>query len=239
MAEYIERENAIDEIKKYALEAYDIDLDDSQQFAGNSTGEKYCEGLYEATEILEEVPTADVAEVKHGKWEYDPNGMDWQLGAWVCSLCKVKNDNLGGSENINPYMFAGSKFCPHCGAKMDGKEGVEMTEVEFAKILNGREYGLEMTPAEERQAEELGLVVVFGYSDDNAEFRGAIYDEIGCYDGGRVFERGDKYIDAKWCDGEYSWMYDTNIPHAVFDIYEDGEKFCRGIVFKESEVQGE
>ena len=63
MPEYIEREKAIAEIKNYALEAYDIDLDDSKQFAGNSTGEKHCEGLYEATEILEEVPTTDVVEV--------------------------------------------------------------------------------------------------------------------------------------------------------------------------------
>ena len=28
-------------------------------------------------------------------------------------------------------------------------------------------------------AKELGFVVVFGYSDDNAELRGAIDDEIG------------------------------------------------------------
>ena len=63
MAEYIERENAIAEIKKYALDAYDIDLYDSKQFAGNSRGEKHCEGLYEATEILEEVPATDVVKV--------------------------------------------------------------------------------------------------------------------------------------------------------------------------------
>ena len=28
----------------------------------------------------------------------------------------------------------------------------------------------------------------------------------------------------------YSWTYKTGIPHATFDILEDGEKFCRGIV---------
>lgn len=111
-----------------------------------------------------------------------------------------------------------------------------MTISDFAKILNGREYGKEITPLEVKKAEELGFVVVFGYSDDNTEFRGAISDEVGCYDGGRVFKYGDKYIDAVWCEGEYSWTYNTNIPHLTFDIYEDGEKFCRGIIFDKREL---
>ena len=62
----------------------------------------------------------DVAGVRHGKWKYDPNGMDWGLGAWVCSVCGCKNNNLGTSERINPYLFSGSKFCPNCGARMTG-----------------------------------------------------------------------------------------------------------------------
>ena len=69
---------------------------------------------------INQIPAADVAPVRHGKWEYDPNGMDWGLGAWVCSVCGCKNDNLGMSERINPYLFSGSNFCPNCGAKMDG-----------------------------------------------------------------------------------------------------------------------
>ena len=107
-----------------------------------------------------------------------------------------------------------------------------MTIYEFAAKLNGREYRKEITPAEEREAKELGFVVVFGYSDDNAELRGSIDDEIGCFNGGRVYERDDEFVDAVWCDGEFCWTYKTNIPHATFDIYEDGEKYCRGIVFK-------
>lgn len=107
---------------------------------------------------------------------------------------------------------------------------------DFAEGLNGREYLNEITPFEEQRAKELGFVVVFGYSDDCAEFRGAIYDEVDCYDGGRIFKYGDKYVDAVWCDGEYSWTYDTNIPHTTFDIYEDGEKFCKGIVFDKREL---
>ena len=49
MKEYIERATAIKRIKEYSLTAYDINLDNKEEFAGNSLPENYCEGLYEAT----------------------------------------------------------------------------------------------------------------------------------------------------------------------------------------------
>lgn len=55
----------------------------------------------------------------HAHWEYDPNGMDWNMGAWRCSHCKERNNNIGGNEKINPLLFAGSSYCPSCGAIMD------------------------------------------------------------------------------------------------------------------------
>ena len=64
-------------------------------------------------------------EVVYAEWYYDPNGMDWGLGAWKCSKCHTKNDNLGMGNNINPYMFSGSKFCPQCGAVIKPKESVK------------------------------------------------------------------------------------------------------------------
>lgn len=129
---------------------------------------------------------------------------------------------------------------------------------EFAQLLNGRQYGEEITGKEERLAEELGFVIVFGYSDDSTEFRGAICDETGCYDGGEILLDKDgilekcesecKYykkaaekatqIEAIWCgEGNYSWTYKTDIPHETFDIFEDGEKYCRGIIFDIKELQ--
>lgn len=122
---------------------------------------------------------------------------------------------------------------------------------EFAKMLDGREYGKEMTGIEKIRAKELGFVVVFGYSDDNAEFEGAICEEVGCYDGDTIYldEHGIfeecesecshsvlvkekcKTIEAVWDSEGYSWTYKTDIPHAAFDIMEDGEKYCQGIVF--------
>ena len=108
-----------------------------------------------------------------------------------------------------------------------------MTTAEFAKMLDGRSYGREITPAESKKAKELGFVVVFGYSDDNAELEGAICDEIGCYNGG-VLKHDDlpKPITAIW-DPEgkdCSWAYETELPHDEFRIYDDGELYCIGIV---------
>ncbi|MEN6544473.1 MAG: dUTP diphosphatase [Armatimonadia bacterium] len=134
-----------------------------------------------------------------------------------------------------------------------------MNAKELAALLNGREYAREITKDEEAQAKAAGLVVVFGASDDLMEFRGAIHDEVGAYDGGSalVDARGllpnradideDEQIadymarkplafeiEAKWCavpGSNISWTYQTEIPHETFEIVEDGEVYCRGIVF--------
>jgi len=134
-----------------------------------------------------------------------------------------------------------------------------MTIKEFANMLDGREYMHEITPEEEALAKELGFVVVYGYSDDNVEFSGAIRDEVGCYgnttillkDGEILQTNGDecercklwqKYVDkckkinTLWCKGEFAWMYETDMPHETFTILDDGEKFCQGIVFDVKEV---
>ncbi len=40
-------------------------------------------------------------------------------------------------------------------------------------------------------------------------------------------------IVGAWCEEEpYSWTFTTEEPHATFDILEEGEKFCRGIVLQ-------
>ena len=79
-----------------------------------------------------------------------------------------------------------------------------MTIKDFAQMLNGRDYRKEITSKEERQAEDLGYVVVFGYSDDNVEFRGAIDDEVGCY-GGDVIRLTDSGIfEPCECDCQHS-----------------------------------
>ena len=57
--------------------------------------------------------------IEYAHWVYDSNGLDWGLGAWVCSSCHMKNDNIPVMKlDINPMWFAGSKFCPNCGKTM-------------------------------------------------------------------------------------------------------------------------
>lgn len=72
----------------------------------------------EGTSPCEQFINKDVAPVRHGKWIYNPNGMDFNLGAWECSACAQRNNNLPCSRNISPYICVGSKFCPNCGAKL-------------------------------------------------------------------------------------------------------------------------
>lgn len=135
-----------------------------------------------------------------------------------------------------------------------------MTKEQLAAQLNGREIGEETTQLDEAQAKKSGLVVVFGYSDDNVEFRGAINDEIGCYDGGMLYvtrkgpleEHRDceckycglqrakdaaKEIEAIWGKDDYSWQFKTDIPHATFEVKEGDEKFCKGIVFHIDDIE--
>lgn len=132
-----------------------------------------------------------------------------------------------------------------------------MTAKELAAALSGREYGMEIMPEEERDAKDAGLVVVYGYSDDNIEIRGAIDAEVGAYDGTTIYfnesgllnvpdcddiegcecpyfaqaKKTAKTIDAVWCKGEAPWTFETDIPHETFTVIEDGEIFCVGIVF--------
>lgn len=136
-----------------------------------------------------------------------------------------------------------------------------MTIQEFARRLDDRPYGEEITREEEKEAKELGFVVVFGASDDLIEFRGAINDEAGCYEGGKIYINKDgildedkecdeckyfqevkkkcKAIKALWCKEEaWAWTYKTDIPHATFEIFEDEEQYCRGIVFDINNLGG-
>lgn len=125
---------------------------------------------------------------------------------------------------------------------------------ELADSLNGREYTNEIQPNEVALAKKLGFVVIFGASDDLIEFRGAIEDEVGCYDGGHIYlnkkgliadhdececdfcgyeevRKKAAEIEALWCENDiYSWTFHTNIPHESFDVMEGEDKYCRGIV---------
>lgn len=136
---------------------------------------------------------------------------------------------------------------------------MDLTEAKkLAMILTGRKIGNEISDNEERDARKKGLVVVFGASDDLMELRGAICDEVSCYDGGEaLFVDGDLYqskceeegcpheekiqesaqkIEAVW-GGDFTWTYQTEIPHETFEIFDGEEKYCRGIVFNIKDIE--
>lgn len=141
-----------------------------------------------------------------------------------------------------------------------------MTKEEFAKELDGVEYAQETKDKSLiQQAKRSGLVMVYGASDDLVEFDGAIYDECYCYDSVQIFvcHNGNSFkpvtdishdCDCEYCGFEnmkesaktikadfdkdgYTWIISTEIPHATFEVMEDGEKFCRGIVFSVDDLK--
>lgn len=60
-------------------------------------------------EGFKNAPTVDAIPVRHGEWMLcSPLYEDGPSG-YVCSECKI-----GGWEKTN--------YCPHCGAKMDGRD---------------------------------------------------------------------------------------------------------------------
>lgn len=63
-------------------------------------------------DFLDNIPTADVAPVKHGHWEYDRHFRfaecsECEAEFYICDLEEISGDGF-----IN--------FCPNCGTKMDG-----------------------------------------------------------------------------------------------------------------------
>lgn len=76
--------------------------------------------------LIDETPTADVQEVKHGHWidkgvleNYPRPGIN-VYHLLCCSEC-------GALHRVRPYCEGGwinANYCPNCGAKMDGdKDG--------------------------------------------------------------------------------------------------------------------
>ena len=140
-----------------------------------------------------------------------------------------------------------------------------MTKEGLAAAITGAEYPFHLEKDLARQAREAGLVVVYGASDDLMEFEGAIREEVGAFEGTTVWLSEDGLFDidacadkcphfesafqhvreygqalhAVWGKNGYSWQYQARIPHSTFEIMEEGEKYCRGIVFRLTDVEVE
>ena len=94
--EYIEREAAYKACEAYfsGVCVYDVSAS---------------EVINDFEEVIDAVPTADVAPVKHGHWVKEKSDV---LIHWHCSVC----------ENCYYLEEPNANYCPNCGAKMDGGE---------------------------------------------------------------------------------------------------------------------
>lgn len=57
------------------------------------------------------LPAADVAPVVHGRWTFEPETEN-TLSMTKCNVC--------GWWTLDPSVDGVYKYCPNCGAKMDG-----------------------------------------------------------------------------------------------------------------------
>lgn len=127
---------------------------------------------------------------------------------------------------------------------------------DFAAALDGREYKQEITPDEIAAARDAGVVIIYGKSDDTTVLCGAIDAETDTSGGGTIYLTAEdglfedcpcdcihsrrakaraKVVDVRFCKGAYVWSYDTDLPHATFEIRDNQPnskniKFCEGIV---------
>ena len=65
-------------------------------------------------ECINNQPTADVVEVKHGEWKGE---------SLTCSVCKRDISEIYDADSYMSYGIEDElKWCPFCGAKMDGNK---------------------------------------------------------------------------------------------------------------------
>jgi hypothetical protein len=121
-------ERKMDEyVKRAAIMEFPIRKDHCDKERAN---EHFIFGIESVLEYVENLPSADVAPVVHGRWtaqcvvEMDGGWTledmpynEYQHSNPICSICR-KTALLDGGED-----YVASPYCPNCGAKMDG--GVE------------------------------------------------------------------------------------------------------------------
>ena len=105
--EYIRKQDVVDKINANA--------DDLEQ----NGGIPYAQGARAMAIVVEQMPPANVIEIKHGEWISTPEMWGAFDVRYYCSKC--------GKDAIinNRERYVLSDYCPHCGAIMDNKRGNE------------------------------------------------------------------------------------------------------------------
>jgi Zn finger protein HypA/HybF involved in hydrogenase expression len=70
-----------------------------------------------ARETIVNAPTVDAVEVVHGEWLAEKDEYEICATDFTCSNCK---ETFCSSEYSDEDFLALMKYCPNCGAKMDG-----------------------------------------------------------------------------------------------------------------------
>ena len=100
----IDADNLVDELEELADSYVDNNCSDFTRGTYNACRQQ---GVDAAIEVVKEQTRIDT--VKHGHWE-ESKCLDDCF--WVCSCCKFPSQAIAA-----PKLY---KYCPNCGARMDG-----------------------------------------------------------------------------------------------------------------------
>lgn len=68
---------------------------------------------------MHSIPVADIKPPVYAEWFWDPDGIDYNIGAWTCNNCYSKAETWWATnEKEVPLRCAGSHYCGNCGAIM-------------------------------------------------------------------------------------------------------------------------
>ncbi|WP_283619431.1 hypothetical protein [Flavonifractor plautii] len=79
-------------------------------------------------QIVSNLPAADVAPVRHGRWVNHFDYMMERSGFFVCDSCKKMS-----REKYD--------YCPNCGARMDEEADLNEAIEKYLKIKEGGQHG--------------------------------------------------------------------------------------------------
>lgn len=65
---------------------------------------------------IDDTPTADVEEVRHGAWKTEYDSCPIFATKFTCSVC---GETFSTGELSDKQFIEMMKYCPNCGAKMD------------------------------------------------------------------------------------------------------------------------
>lgn len=100
MKEYIERAIAVKKFENYRRDCEEENDERAVQIFEDCVFE------------LMDIPADDVAEVRHGRWEFlGPNRLIKSCMCGTCSVCHVRS-----------VYIVNTAICPNCGAPMDKED---------------------------------------------------------------------------------------------------------------------